>query len=197
MTTSRSPPAPRGHRRHRGARHRRHRERLASELKARGGDPQAIETVSIGMPPAFIKGVARELPRARVTFDKFHVIAHASHALDLTRRALAMLDPALKGMRWTLLKDSRRLSAAARADLDSLLSEITTLRTAWAWMYREQLREILNRQQITVVRAMLKQWCTNVCRSKVEPMKVAAHLIRRHLEGICAWAQTRATNAGS
>lgn len=31
-------------------------------------------------------------------------------------------------------------------------------------------------------------------RSKVEPMKEVAQLVRRHLEGIVAWAQTRQTN---
>ena len=34
------------------------------------------------MSPAFIKGVCGHLPNARITFDKFHVIAHASHAVD-------------------------------------------------------------------------------------------------------------------
>jgi transposase len=31
-------------------------------------------------------------------------------------------------------------------------------------------------------------------RSKVEPMKEVAAMVRRHLEGIVAWAQTRQTN---
>jgi transposase len=31
-------------------------------------------------------------------------------------------------------------------------------------------------------------------RSKVEPMKELAALVRKHLEGIVAWAQTRQTN---
>jgi transposase len=31
-------------------------------------------------------------------------------------------------------------------------------------------------------------------RSKVEPMKEVARLIRNHLEGIVAWAQSRQTN---
>ena len=169
-------------------------ERLVCELKVHGGDPGAIESVSIDMSPAFIKGVAEHLPNARVTFDKFHVIAHASHALDLTRRAEQKTDPGLKGMRWTLLKDRGHLSTAAREELDALLGDITTRRTARAWMYREQLREILNRKQVNVVRTMLAQWCTNVCRSKVEPMKEVARMIRRHLEGIISWAQTRTTN---
>ena len=105
-------------------------DRLAQELKAHGGDPGAVTQVSIDMSPAFIKGVARQFPDAQVTFDKFHVIAHASHALDLTRRAEQKRDPALKGLRWTLLKDSRSLTAAARNDLDALMADVTTKRTA-------------------------------------------------------------------
>jgi transposase len=56
------------------------------------------------------------------------------------------------------------------------------------------LRNILDRRQVNVLRAMLKRWCTNVMRSKVEPMKEVARLIRNHMEGIVAWAQTRQTN---
>jgi transposase len=41
---------------------------------------------------------------------------------------------------------------------------------------------------------MLGRWCADVMRSKVEPMKDVAALVRRHLEGIVAWAQTRQTN---
>ena len=157
-------------------------------------DPAAIESVSIDMSPAFIKGVARHLSDARVICDKPHVIAHASPALNLTRRAEQTRDPALKGTRWTLPEDSRHLNATVRAELDALMTEVTTKRTARAWLYREQLLEIPNRKQINVVRAMLCQWCTNVARSKVEPMNAVACLIRSHLEGIIAWAQTRATN---
>jgi len=169
-------------------------ERLAADLATHGGDPQAVRAVSIDMSPAYIKGVATHLPNASVTFDKFHVIAHASHALDLTRRAEQKHDPELKGLRWTLLKDRSRLSDERRADLDTLLANLTTKRTARAWQYREDLREILNPKQINVVRDMLRQWCTNVMRSKVEPMKVVAKLIRNHMEGIVAWARTRMTN---
>jgi transposase len=67
-------------------------------------------------------------------------------------------------------------------------------RTARAWVYREQLREVLDCKQINVVSAMLAQWCTNVMRSKVEPMKEVAQMIRRHFDGIVAWTQTRQTN---
>lgn len=168
--------------------------RLAADLKQHGADPEAIASVSIDMSPAFIKGCAEHVPNARVTFDKFHIIAHASAALDRTRRLEQKIDPSLKGLRWKLLRDYRALGADSRAEIDALLARLTTQRTARAWLYREQLREILDRRQINVVSAMLKQWCTNVMRSKVEPMKGVAQLIRRHFEGVIAWAQTRQTN---
>jgi transposase len=169
-------------------------EAFAEDLAAHQGEPAAIESASIDMSPAFIKGMAEHLPNARITFDKFHVIAHASSAVDKTRRIEQKTDPALKGLRWALLKDRAKLNARAQADLDALVAQLTTKRTARAWLYREQLRAILDRKQINVVRGMLAQWCTNVMRSKVEPMKEVAKLVRRHMEGIVAWAQTRQTN---
>jgi len=84
------------------------------------------------MSPAFIKGVVDSLPNARVTFDKFHVVAHASTAVDETRRLEQRTDPSLKGLRWTLLKDRDRLSDQGRADLDALIAKAATKRTARA-----------------------------------------------------------------
>ena len=134
------------------------------------------------------------LPNAQITFDKFHVIAHANVAVEATRRIEQKSDPSLKGLRWKLLKDRDSLSPEARADLDAFVSQVATKRTARAWLYKEQLREILERKQVNVVRGMLTQWATNVIRSKVEPMKVVAKMIRSHLDGIVAWTQTRQTN---
>jgi transposase len=159
-------------------------ERFANHLEEHNATPAQIQSVSIDMSAAFIKGVDEYLPDARVTFDKFHVVAHASKALDGVRREQQKTDPALKGMRWSLLKD----------DLEALISQYTTNRTARAWMYREQLREILDRKQIHVVSKMLRRWCTGVMRSKVEPMKDVARMILRHFDGVVAWAQTRQTN---
>lgn len=167
---------------------------LTTELHRRGCPAQQITAVSIDMSPAFIKGCAEHLPNARVTFDKFHVIWHANAAVDRTRRIEQRTDPSLKGLRWSLLKDRSRLSVAATTDLDALIARMTTVRTARAWAYKEQLREILDRRQINVVRSLLAHWCTCVMRSKVEPMKEVAAMIRKHLDGIIAWAQTRQTN---
>ena len=169
-------------------------ERLAADLDAHGCAAAQIESVSIDMSPAFIKGCTEHLPNARITFDKFHVVLHANAAVDKMRRIEQRTDKSLKGMRWKLLKDRCRLNTRDSEDLDALIARMATVRTARAWVYKEQLREILERKQIHVVRDMLEHWCTCVMRSKVEPMKDVARLVRRHMEGIVAWAQTRQTN---
>jgi Spy/CpxP family protein refolding chaperone len=46
-------------------------------------------------------------------------------------------------MRWKLLRDSDVLKPEARAKLNQLLTRLNSLRTARAWQYREQLRQIL------------------------------------------------------
>ncbi len=109
------------------------------------------------MSPAFIKGVTEHLPKAAITFDKFHVIAHASAAVDKMRRLEQKTDPALKGLRWALLKDRSKLSREQAYDLDHLVASFTTRRTARAWLYREQLRDILSRKQFYVVPSMVHQ----------------------------------------
>jgi transposase len=167
---------------------------IADELVEHGCPPEQIESVSIDMSPAFIKGCTEQLPNARITFDKFHVIWHANAAVDKMRRIEQRRYKSLKGMRWALLKDRASLHPEAAAELDALVARMTTVRTARAWIYKEQLREILERKQINVVRNMLQHWCTCVMRSRVEPMKEVATMVRRHLEGIVAWAQTRQTN---
>jgi transposase len=169
-------------------------EAFVRNLCAHHGKPSEIESISIDMSPAFISGVEEHFPHTQITFDKFHVIAHASEAIDEMRRLEQKLDPSLKGLRWALLKDRAKLTAAQRRELNGLLAHMTTSRTARAWHYREQLREILTRKQPNVVHLLLNRWCSNVLRSKVEPMKKVAEMVRSHLEGILAWVDSRQTN---
>jgi hypothetical protein len=48
---------------------------FAEDLRAHNGDAKNITSVTIDISPAFINGVTDNLPNARITFDKFHVIA--------------------------------------------------------------------------------------------------------------------------
>jgi transposase len=61
-------------------------ETLAGALKGRGCAPEQVSSVSIDMSPAFIKGCTAQFPNARIAFDKFHVVWHASFAVDKMRR---------------------------------------------------------------------------------------------------------------
>ena len=171
---------------------------LAEHLDWHGCSPQQIRQVSIDMSAAYIKGVSEHLPNAQITFDKFHVIAHASAAVEKTRRVEQRTDPELgaqlKGMRWTLLKDVSSLKPEAGAALYALITAPRLTMTARAWAYKERLRLAMEHKQVNVLRGLLQHWCTCVMRSKIDAMKEVAALIRTHLEGIVSWAQTRQTN---
>jgi transposase len=133
---------------------------FVQHLRTHKGAADNITAACLDMSPAFIKGVTHHLPKAAITFDKFHVAAHASQAVDNMRRIEQRTDPALKGLRWALLKDKSKLSPDQARDLDRLVVQFTAKRTARAWLYREQLRNILVRKQINIVSAMLAQWRT-------------------------------------
>ena len=94
---------------------------------------------------------------------------HCGKPTQIEALSMDMWPAFIKGLRWALLKDRWKLRTEQRADLDELVAHITTKGTARAWLYREQLRDIMSRRQPDVVRALLKQSCTNVMRSKVEP----------------------------
>ena len=60
---------------------------FAEDLTAHRGAPEAVNEVCIDMSPAFIKGVADNLPKAAITFDKFHAVKIINEAVDQVRRA--------------------------------------------------------------------------------------------------------------
>jgi transposase len=169
-------------------------ESFATCLETHQGKREQISSVSIDMSRAFIKGVTQSLPQAQITFDKFHVVAHASTAVDETRRAEQKSEEVLKKKRWIFLKDTSKLTREQREQRSDVINRHANLRTVRAWLYREELRDILDGKQINVMERKLKQWCTNVMRSKVEHMKRVAKMIREHMDGIVAWARSRQTN---
>ena len=59
---------------------------LTSYLEDHGCPAGNITQTSIDMSPAFISGGSKHFPNARITFDKFHIIGHASAAVDKMRR---------------------------------------------------------------------------------------------------------------
>ena len=54
---------------------------FAKALVEHGGDPTQIEAIAMDMSPAYVKGATEHFPRARIVFDKFHVMVLAGEAL--------------------------------------------------------------------------------------------------------------------
>jgi transposase len=93
--------------------------RFATDLAAHGGDPKTVTDTSSDMSTAFISGIGEHLPNATMTFDRFHLAAKLSEAVDAVRRAEVTTRPELKHTRWLWLKNHASLSAKHRANSTS------------------------------------------------------------------------------
>ncbi|HZD71092.1 MAG TPA: transposase [Actinomycetes bacterium] len=58
-------------------------------MHAHGGDPLRVRDVSADMSQAFERGVRASLPKAYLTYDRYHLASHATKAVDEVRRAEA------------------------------------------------------------------------------------------------------------
>ena len=70
--------------------------RFAADLAVHGGDPKKITDTSSDMSAAFISGIGAHLPNARMTFDRYHLAAKLSEAIDTVRRREVATRPELK-----------------------------------------------------------------------------------------------------
>ena len=57
------------------------------------------------MSSAFIAGIREHLPNATMTFDRYHLAAKLSEAVDQVRRTEVTTRPELKHTRWLWLKN--------------------------------------------------------------------------------------------
>ena len=95
-----------------------------------------IQLAAMDMWKPFRHSLKRNVPQARVIFDKFHIMRHLGDALDEVRRReyrrLAAKDRAfIKGQRYTLLSHRANLSLDGRVSLTKLLKANKRLNTAY------------------------------------------------------------------
>ena len=74
---------------------------FADDLTEHSGDRETISEVCIDMSPAYIKGVGESLPKAEITFDRFHAVKIINDAVEKVRRARAE-EPKLQAARHAL-----------------------------------------------------------------------------------------------
>jgi len=165
---------------------------FADDLAAHGGDPEAIEEVCIDMSPAFIKGVAENLPNAAITFDKFHAVKIINDAVDQVRRAEQKRQNVLKGTRYIWLRNPANLSERQQAILDALPTH--HLKTARAYQMRLAFQDLYQQDTPQQAAQYLNRWYFWATHSRLTPMIDAAYTIKRHWNGILRWFDSQIAN---
>jgi transposase len=168
-------------------------EAFAQDLSAHGGNPAKISDTSSDMSVAFIAGIGEYLPNAAMTFDKFHIVAKLSEAVDEVRREEVKSRPELVGTRWLWLKNHQNLSAKQKAELYALTRPSTKLATARALRWREDFQAFYD-QPTEYAEEYLRRWCAGAKRSRLQPIKDFVDMVQRHWDGIVAWHKSRLSN---
>lgn len=166
---------------------------FAQELPKHEAQPEQIKEVTMDMSPAFISGVANNLPKADVTFDKFHVIQALNKAQDEVRRMEQAKNPLLKRTRYIWLKNPENLTADQTKQLSTLRHE--NLKTAKVYQMKLTFQDIYrNIREPEAAEEAIKKWLSWAVRSRLEPVKRFAKLVKRHFSGILRFFVTRLTS---
>jgi transposase len=150
---------------------------------------EAINSVAMDMWPAYINATLDALPDAqcKIAFDKFHVAKYLGDAVDKVRKKehrelLKAGNSILTGSKYSWLRNPDSESQERRADQSQLRS--SNLKTARAWAVKEHAMCLWNYiSRSWCERAWLK-WYGWAIRTRLEPIKVVARTIKKHLWGI-------------
>jgi len=165
---------------------------FAENLEENKGLRNNIKDVSCDMSPAFIKGVRENLPEAKITFDKFHVLKIINEAVDKVRRAEAKDNGVLKGSRYIFLKNESNLSKKEQAKKESLSQ--MNLKSMKALSIREAFQAIYSAPTTETFEQLLKKWYFWATHSRMPQIVSVAKTIKNHWEGILAWKVSEINN---
>ena len=175
---------------------------FTKDMAAHGGKPEAIEHVCMDMSAPFAKGVREAMPHAVISYDRFHVVALANHAMDEVRRA-EMKDEGehvrcvmtggnpkdkrtLKSLLWGMRKNPSGWSKEQSHCMHRL--QRSTLKSARAWRLKMAVREVYAQARETndadIATKSLQTWLSWAKRSRLEPFKKLARTIQAHLGGV-------------
>lgn len=161
------------------------------DLESHKGQPENVQEVCCDMSPAFIAGFQEFFPTAQLTFDKFHVTKILSDAVDQVRREEQRERPELKRTRYLWLMNPDKLKQHQQAALESLTR--MNLKTARAYQLRLTFQDFWYLAQ-EEAESFLRKWFFWATHSRLEPIRQAAWMIRRHWQGILRWFISRVSN---
>ena len=111
--------------------------------------------------------------------------------MDQVRREEQRERPELKRTRYLWLKNPNKLKQRQQAILESLTR--LKLKTARAYQLRLTFQDFWDLAQENA-ESFLCKWFFRATHSRLEPMRQAAWVIRRHWDGILRWFTSRVTN---
>ena len=167
--------------------------RFAEKLPKHNATAKQITEITIDMSPAFISGVKEHLPKASITFDKFHVVKLLNEALDNVRREEQKNNPLLKSSRYAFLKNPNNLTAKQSLQLESLTS--MNLRTAKVYQMKLVFQDIYRCMRCPEeARLAFKKFLVWADRSRLDPIRKFSKTVKKHMDGILRYFTSRLTS---
>jgi transposase len=161
-----------------------------------------VETVAMDMWGPYIQSTEAHIPdaKSRIVFDKFHIAKHLGEAVDKVRRQehkqlTRAGDDSLKGTKYLWLKHPDNIDDEKWRDFQSVRE--SNLKTARAWAIKETAMELWESCNRAEAMEKWKQWYGWAIRSRLEPVKRVARMIKNHLDGVINAVLTNVTNAGA
>ena len=143
-----------------------------------------IEFVCSDMWKPYLKVIQDYCSQALHILDRFHVVAKMNKALDEVRaaetRKMAQdgYEPLLKKSRWCILKNKVNLTGTQKFRLRDLLHY--NLQTVRAYLLKEDFHQFWDYDSPLWAGKFLDSWCQQTMRSRIEPMKKIAKMLRTH-----------------
>jgi len=158
---------------------------------------QGLRFVCSDMWRPYLNVLAAQAGQALHVLDRFHITSHLNQALDQVRRAesgrlrAASLPQAqrLKNMRCTLLRRGSRVRGRARGQLGRLLR--AKLETARAWALKDLFEHFWTYKSPRHAGDFLAYWTWRALRSRLEPLKKVARMLRTHEALLMNWFRAK------
>jgi transposase len=163
-----------------------------------GLQKDSIKAVAMDMWDPFIASVRKNVPKAVIVFDRFHIHGMLSKAVDMVRRQenrelVKEDDDRLKKTKFLWLANPKNMTTEARRRFRDL--KTSDLKVAKAWAMRENFIRIWSFTYPVSVAKHINAWCRWVTKSGLKPMMAVAETIMRHISNILTYLQYPITNA--
>ena len=156
--------------------------------KLTGKQRRGIEAVAMDMWDPFIRAVTDKLPRAKIVFDLFHIVANFNQVIDKVRnseyRKASKDDKTVyKGAKYLLLKNRKNIRRQShRQQLKELLALNQVINTVM--ILKEKLKHIWTYRSRTWAIKALDQWCDLARSLKIRSVNTFVRMLERHRYGI-------------